>query len=136
MALRTNSKAFKKNLINYIREESADYIAADYSEEYTANFDLADDNDLCRCIYNIYKAEKFYNENYIRHNQITDYQNFKDWAQGLALGGLFTYYYNVSAIKLLGDMLEQTETERNKYEESEAEETLTRLIYREITNRL
>ena len=57
---------------------------------------------------------------------------FKDWAQGLALGGLFCYYYNRSAKDDLGAILEESEAEKAKYTEQEAEEMLTRLIYREL----
>lgn len=59
---------------------------------------------------------------------------FEDWARGLALGGLFCYYYNRSAKDDLGEILEETEEEKSKYTEMEAEEMLTRLIYREMEN--
>jgi hypothetical protein len=42
------------------------------------------------------------------------------------------YYYNRSAITDLGDILEETEDERNRYTESQAEKLLTKLIYRTI----
>lgn len=57
---------------------------------------------------------------------------FEDWARGLALGGLFCYYYNRSAVDDLGAILEETEEEKAKYTEMQAEEMLTRLIYREM----
>ena len=57
---------------------------------------------------------------------------FEDWARGLALGNLFCYYYNRSAVDDLGEIMEETEEEKAKYTEQEAEETLTRLIYREM----
>ena len=59
---------------------------------------------------------------------------FEDWARGLALGNLFCYYYNRSAKDDLGKILEESEEEKAKYTEQEAEELLTRLIYREMEN--
>ena len=56
---------------------------------------------------------------------------FEDYAAGLPLGGLFDYYLH-SAIDTLGDILEESEAEREKYSEEEAEKMLTRLIYREM----
>ena len=63
----------------------------------------------------------------------TNYQEcFVDWCGGLP--GIFDtcYYYNRSAVDDLGNILEETETEKAKYTESQAELMLSRLIYREI----
>ena len=63
---------------------------------------------------------------------MSDYEIFKDWCQGLP-GALDTcYYYNRSAVDDLAEILEETEEEKNRYTESEAEEKLTCLIYREL----
>lgn len=59
-------------------------------------------------------------------------KDFKDWAQGLPSLLDCGYYYNRSANKDLGDLLEQTAAERAKYSESDSEEVLTTLIYREL----
>ena len=57
---------------------------------------------------------------------------FSDWAMGLP-GLLDTcYYYNRSAVDDLGAILEQTEAEKSKYNEREAETMLSNLIAREI----
>ena len=63
---------------------------------------------------------------------IPTFEVFRDWAQGLALGNLFCYYYNRSAVDDLGAILEETEEEKSRYSEQEAEEMLTRLIFREM----
>ena len=57
---------------------------------------------------------------------------FIEWASGLP-GLLDTcYYYNRSAIEDLGAILEETEEEKAKYSEIEAETMLSKLLAREI----
>lgn len=48
------------------------------------------------------------------------------------MGNLFCYYYNRSAVDDLGEILEETDEEKAKYSEQQAEELLSRLIYREM----
>ena len=57
---------------------------------------------------------------------------FKDFASGLP-NDLFDYIAVGDTVKLVGDMLEQTEAERAKYTDSQACDLLTYLIYREIS---
>ena len=121
--LRTNSKAAKANIIEYIKQDQ-DYIEESY------NYTPENDNELLASIYGIFLSEKSYELQ--RNNYINQFEIFKSWAQGLALGGLFCYYCNRSAVDDLGNILEETEEERNKYSEAQAEEMLTKLIYREI----
>lgn len=121
--LRTNSKAAKANIIEYIKQDQ-DYIEESY------NYTPGNDNELLASVYGIFLSEKTYELQ--RNNYINQFEIFKSWAQGLALGGLFCYYYNRSAVDDLGNILEETEEERNKYSEAQAEEMLTKLIYREI----
>ncbi len=127
--LRTNSKAARQNIMNYIRDNAAEYIELEYS--YTTD-QLENDNNLCAVIMDIFKAEKYHGaEKYYHFNLFTA---FTDWAQGLALGGLFKYYYK-PAVDIVGDILDQTPAERARYTETDAENTMTRLIYRELTER-
>lgn len=57
---------------------------------------------------------------YYRHNE---YVAFADWCAGLA-GVLDTrYYYNRSAVDNLGAILEETDEEKAKYTEDQAENT-------------
>ena len=56
------------------------------------------------------------------------YEYYKYWAQADPL----LYYIDGSAINLLGDILEETEEERNKYSYTQAEDMLTYLITREL----
>ena len=82
----------------------------------------------------IFRDEKGGSFEYLRRSRgFSDYEIFKDWAQGLALGGLFCYWYNRPAVDDLGAILEETEEEKARYTERQAEEMLTRLIYRTLT---
>ena len=57
---------------------------------------------------------------------------FEDWARGLAMNGLFCYYYNRSAIEDVKELLEETPEEANRHTEEKAEAFLTRWIYDEM----
>ena len=123
--LKTNSKKAIENIWAYIMED-LDYINSGYGYEITEG----DRKATAAAIYEIFESEK-YNDSY--YKQYNKQKVFADWAQGLALGGMFNYYYfNKNAVDVLGDILEETETERNKYTEEQAAEMLTNLIYREI----
>lgn len=67
-----------------------------------------------------------------RYGVLDGFRAFCDWSAGLPSMFDCGYYYNISAVNLLGDILEETEAERAKYTESQAEEALSRLIYREL----
>lgn len=117
--LRTTSKA----VINKIRA----YIVENVDHEY---FELTENPDFptaCKLILQACQNEKRYQ----RYNN--GFEMFKDWAQGLPTAFDTCYYYNVSAVDMLADWLEETDTEKSKYSESEAEERITHLLYREIT---
>ena len=43
-----------------------------------------------------------------------------------------SYYCNVSAIDLLAEWLEETEEEKKRFTEEQAEEKITWLLYREL----
>lgn len=123
--LRTNSKKAIENIKNYIMTD-AGYIAEYY------NGTISEDNTeaVMLGMWECFKDEKRHEIE--RNYHCTSYAIFKDWASGLALGGLFCYYYNRSAVDDLGKILEETEAEKVKYTEAKAEEMLTRLIYREL----
>ncbi len=62
---------------------------------------------------------------------ISEQSLFETWAQGLPSVLVCSYYYK-SAVDDLGEILEETAEERAKYTEEQAEQLLTRLIYREL----
>lgn len=117
--LKTNSK----RVIEKVRK----YIINGIDHEY---FGLEADPDFktaCKLILSACENEK----RYIKYN--SGFEMFKDWAQGLPSAFDTLYYYNISAVDLLGAWLEESDSEKEKYSESEAEEMITRLIYRELT---
>lgn len=113
--LKTNSKQARQNVQNYIITNASDYIAECY--------DLPTEGKaIFASIAEIYRTE---------YRKPMTQANFTEWAQGLPCGGLFDYYLH-SAVDDLGEILEETEEERNRYTEQQAERTLSYLIYREI----
>ena len=109
-----------------VLEKIHDYIINGVDHEY---FELEADPDFktaCKLILQACQNEK----RYCRYN--SDFEMFKDWAQGLPTAFNTSYYYNVSAVDLLADWLEETDKEKEKFEESAAEEKITWLIYREL----
>lgn len=127
MALRTNSKKAMENLYNYIREYSEDYLQDNYSIDPAT---IESKAGLYQTIYDIFRQEMRPECPY--YSRKPERVCFTDWASGLAMGGLFCYYYNREAVKDLAGILEETETESAKYKESDAEDLLTSLIYREV----
>lgn len=125
--LRTNSKAAREAVRAYILED-LDYLEERYPERTFNTFE-----DAARAIWEAFEAEKPYTDQNAARRGMSRQDVFESWASGLALGSLFLYYYNVSAVDLLGDMLQETPEERNKYSEQDAERLLTYLIYSEVT---
>lgn len=70
----------------------------------------------------------------VKHDKrrMTEQSLFFEWCSGLPSVLDTCYYYNRSAVDDLALILEETETEKAKYTEAQAEERLTYLIYREI----
>lgn len=117
--LKTNSK----KVIEKVRKYIIDGVDHEYFEiEADPDFNTA-----CKLILTACENEKRYSRSR------SGFETFKDWAQGLPSAFNTMYYYNVSAVDMLGAWLEETESEKAKYSECEAEEMITKLIYRELT---
>lgn len=127
MALRTNSKKAAENIYNYIREYSEDYLQDNYSIDPAT---IESKAGLYQTIYDIFRQEMRPDNSY--YSRYPEVVVFGQWASGLAMGGLFCYYYNREAVKDLAGILEETEAESAKFTEDKAEDLLTGLIYREI----
>lgn len=115
-------RSTNKKVLEKIRQ----YIINGVDHEY---FELEADPDFntaCKLILQACQNEKRY------CTYRSAYEMFKDWAQGLPTAFNTGYYYNVSAVDLLADWLEETDKEKEKFEESAAEEKITWLIYREL----
>ena len=124
--IRSNSKKARENVRQYILDD------ADYLKE-RAEYDgrkLDTEDEMIAYAWEIFEEEKSYEIEQNYHNP--NFGIFLDWARGLAMGNLFCYYYNRSAVDDLGEILEETDEEKAKYSEQQAEELLSRLIYREM----
>lgn len=120
--LKTNTKKASENVQNYI-------ISKFNPENYDSKIeDFETFEEVASFIFNC-----FYNE-MVKHDKRrkTEYEFFVEWCQGLPSILDTCYYYNRSAIEDLGNILEETEEEKNRFTETQAEEKLTYLIYREL----
>lgn len=130
--LKTNSKAAKRNIMNYIRETTA---AGLENYENPKNYDTANDAELTAYIWDIFQNEKYYTLETIKRRNMLMYKVFEDWTQGLPSCGLGDFWiYTPDPRDTLGDILEETAAERNRYTMEEAATQLTYLLYKVITD--
>lgn len=123
--LKTNSKIVRDRIRAYIL--SAENVE-EFAPEGTPNETY---NDKARAIYADFL--RYYNGDNRNKRRPRPYQEaFEEWAQGLPAILDTCYYYNISAVDLLGDMLEETAEERARYDEAKAEKMLSYLIYSEL----
>ena len=123
--LKTNSKKARENIRAYIMNG---YNGTNYSNAPDGN----DFDEIARFIYDTFKAEKFYSDNYYLKHKISEQESFIDWCAGLPSIIDTCYYYNRSALDDLANILEETDAEKAKYTEEQAEKMLSYLIFREI----
>lgn len=119
--LKTNSKKAKENLINYIMDN---FTPEGYTETPPQKW-----HEIATFIINTFRSEKYNSKEDYRYYNNSEKAAFVDWAAGLPSVLDCCYFYNRSAVVDLGDILEETKTERNKHSETDAEQCLTRLIY-------
>lgn len=122
--LKTNSKKAKENIINYIIDNFT-------PEGYT---DTAPEGwpEIATFILNTFRSEKYHLKEDFKYYNNNELAAFEDWAAGLPSVIDTCYYYNRSAIDDLGAILEETETEKARFTETDAEKRLTYLIYRAL----
>lgn len=119
--LKTNSKKARENVRAYILNH---FTPDGYTDNPPQDFPS-----VAAFILDTFRSEKSAVGGYAR---MTESERFTDWAQGLP-GVLNTcYYYNRSAVDDLGAILEETESEKARFDEPQAESLLTSLIYREL----
>ena len=112
--MKTTTKEARQNIRQYILDH---FDSCGYDFSGPCSFP-----NVARFILAVHAEEKGY----------TNEQVFIDWAQGLPSVLDTCYFYNRSAVDDLGEILEQSEREKAKYTEREAELMLTHLIYREL----
>ena len=122
--LKTNSKQARDNIRNFIIDN---FDASNYTETPPETWP-----DIARFILITFEKEKYYSIEYMRAARMTYQDVFVDWCAGLPSVLHTSYYYLYSAVDVLGGLLEQTETEKNKYSEAAAETMLSKLIYQEL----
>lgn len=78
---------------------------------------------------------RFWDEYMKGYNLLRNHQEaFIDWLSGLpSVFNSASYYYYGSAVDILGTLLEETEEEKARFNDMEAEKRLSSLIYRECT---
>lgn len=119
--LKSNSKQAIENIKNYI-------ISNFDSEGYDFTGNTEDWKEVASYIYKCFYDEKVKYDT----RRMSEKELFFEWCSGLPSILDTCYYYNRSAVKDLAMILKETEKEKNKYTESQAETMLTHLLYREI----
>lgn len=81
--------------------------------------------------------ERFRRAKYSNPEERSQYHNnegraFEDWCAGLPSNFDAHFIYDCSAVDDLGDILEETEAEKVRYTDEQAEKLLTNLIYKEL----
>lgn len=125
--LKTNSKKATENIKNYIVNH---FDFTNYDDGTTA--EPATFDDIAKFILKTFRDEKYLTRADFRYYHGNEAEAFADWAAGLPSVFDTCYYYNRSAVDDLGEILEETEAEKAKYTESEAEKLLTYLIYKTL----
>ena len=122
--LKSNSKKARENVKNYILDN--------FTPESYTDTPPTETREIMQFIYNCFISEKFSIESEKRYYKYNEYFAFIDWCAGLPSVLDTCYYYNRYAVDDLGAILEETETEKSRYTESEAEKMITYLIYNVI----
>lgn len=119
--LKTNSKQARQNVQAYIMEHFDGC-----NHEITAPETFPE---TARIIMDVFNSEKPAEGGYSR---MSEQERFTEWAAGLPSILDTCYYYNRSAVDDLGQILEETEQEKARFTEQQAEQRLTYLIYSEL----
>ena len=130
--LKTNSKIvverIKKMILEsviYYVDENKKYLEGKY-QEINETTDFSTVADLVMVTFH---DEKLKFDCRYNARRVHPFTLFEEWNSGLCSILPNEYYYKVSAVDLLGDILEETETEKARFTESEAELKLTTLFY-------
>ena len=120
--LKTNSRVVRERIRIYVIGNGEDIRESMEFDEIPSN----KIDDILKYVWTVFM------DNYGRftHKGVSLQEEFSTFASGLPFN-IFDYHYNVSAVDLVGDLLDETEAERSKYSESEAEKLMDYLIFRE-----
>lgn len=122
--MKTTTREARENIRRYIMEH---FRPEGYDFTGPATFE-----NVAAFILATQEEEKFYTSEYARAHNMTLEEVFIGWCQGLPSVLDTCYCYNRSAVDDLGDILNQSKREREKFTEEDAEKQLSHLIYREL----
>lgn len=119
MALRTNTKIVKNRIRDFIKvSTSIDTESKDFHVIAT---------EILQAFY-----QQGYDDTLKLYYRFKQYNAFEDWVRGLPSELDILCLYCGSAVEVVGNMLDETEEERNKFTEGQAENLLIKLCYREL----
>ena len=119
MALKTNSEVVRDRIQEYIRESVSEeeMEGVEYPFPAVARYVMDSFEFYCKGKTPVYNMQIYFDE----------------WLTGLPFGIGDFYLGNMKSAKdILGDILEETEEERNRFTNEQAEHLLSSLIYREL----
>lgn len=118
--LKTNSKKARENIRRYIINNFC-------PEGYTDS-PPTEAAEIMHFIYKCFREQKYSTiEDYRYYNN--EQAAFIEWCAGLPSILDTCYYYNRSAVDDLGAILEESESEKARYSQRDAEQLLSKLIY-------
>lgn len=129
--LKTNSKEVMNRIKKVIMDS---YEAAEEYYTFDGGAMKTEYNEICKDILNMFYIEKLHLDNRYKAGRISKADLFMDWMQGLPTAfpvadDIFLH----SAVDFLGDLLDETEAEKQRFTEEEAEKKAVYLMYRELT---
>lgn len=119
--LKTNSKKAKENLRQYIINN---FDGTGYTETPPEDW-----HKIAAFILETFRSEKYSRPEDFRYYGNCEFAAFEDWARGLPSVLDTCYYYNRSAVDDVAAILEETEEEKERFTEGDAEHLLAVLIY-------
>ena len=120
------NEALKKEIIDSY-ESAEEYYTFDGAEMKTEY------NDICKDILKSFEREKLNNDLAYKAGRVSKQDLFIEWMSGIPSSfpvscDIFLGY----ATEWLGNILDETETEKQKYSDSKAERTACLILYREL----
>ena len=119
--VKANSKIARENIKKYIMDN---FTPENYQIEKPDTFE-----EVAKIIIDTCNTEK--SGDYLM-KRFSPFERFKDWCQGLPSIFDIIEAFTPEAVDILGDILEETPEERNRYEIEDAQTMLISLIYREL----
>lgn len=129
---RSNSKDVNNLIRDFVMEHFNDVYYPD-KKDWLPDLDTSNYNDVSKVVLDVFYQEKVKHDNAYNAGRVSIYTLFEEWVSCLCSALPSKYYYNVSAVDLLGRWLDQTDDEKSKYSEDQAERMITKLLYRELT---